>query len=185
MCQSPSCRRYKQLIIQSILLKLLRMSITNLIPRTQPKMMQTWFLRHFPKMALKDTSPQESETDDLTPLAAFESTAIFLGDRVPRQVAVIQRNGSDSTISPFETMSALILIASKVSSATFGPDMAISSHLPAVDDMMVLLSAGLGGAATDAAGTLLWDAVYRSKVGEIESASTLIEVSLRSDLIDS
>lgn len=142
--------------------------------------MQTWFLRRFPQLALKDTSPPEIATSSSTwtPIGGFEAMSeMCLHEHSGHLLAQIKRNGSDSRVSSYAPFSALTLIAYKISPAEGPSDMGLRDSLPPIDDMMVLLASGLGGAATDAAGTVLWDALYRAKVGEVECASTLIEVS--------
>ncbi|KAI9633067.1 uncharacterized protein MKK02DRAFT_40453 [Dioszegia hungarica] len=165
---------------RAILTQLLHMSIALLIPRTRPQTLQAWFLAHFPQYALLHPSSSQSSSPNTgsTPLAALHTASQTLCIGLPDLIDLISQHSSMSRVSPYAPLSALTLIAHRLALPTpISPDAESEKiDLPGVDDLLVLLSSGLSSSAVDAAGTVAWEAVHRAQVGEIDSASPLVEI---------
>jgi hypothetical protein len=167
----------QELTYQSILRELSYRSIATCVPRCQVRMMRPWYIRHFPHMQLSSVSRKTSSVFDIAdPISGWVDVLKEI-DIGPFDLVRLLSDRQESRISPYAPMAALHLMAHTLS--TYPADsqvLDVMKGLPALDDMMVLLSSGLGGSAVEAAGTLAWCTVHHAEPGSIQSASPLIEV---------
>lgn len=164
---------------QAILTQLLHLVLTLLVPAARLNMLHSWFTSHFPRYSLLTQPHGASQTE--SPMGKLEgiiSATQALGVDASSPVACLSRNISPP--SPYAPLASLHLLAYRIITHASSKPV----ELPGLEQMLIPLSAGLSGSATDSAAVILWEAVRRCHPGKIalDTAMPLIEVSCSAPL---